>query len=91
MAKSGVGSRGSKTGQATKARIVAAAIETLKTDGFAGASARAIAKAGGFNQALVFYHFGSVNSTHGSIRAVISARSSGNVVLAAISSASTLM
>ena len=62
MTKSGVGSRGgSKTGDATKARIVAAAIETLKTDGFAGASARAIAKTGGFNQALVFYHFGSVN------------------------------
>ena len=46
---------------ATKARIVDAALETLKTDGFAGASARAIAKRGGFNQALIFYHFGSVN------------------------------
>jgi AcrR family transcriptional regulator len=48
-------------GEATKERIVEAAIETLKREGFAGASARAIADAGSFNQALVFYHFGSVN------------------------------
>jgi len=47
-------------GEETRARIVEAAIETLKRDGFAGASARAIARTGGFNQALVFYHFGSV-------------------------------
>jgi AcrR family transcriptional regulator len=46
----------------TKARIVDAALETLKTRGFAGASAREIAKTGGFNQALVFYHFGSVQN-----------------------------
>ena len=45
----------------TRDRIVAAAIETLKREGFAGASARAIASLGGFNPALVFYHFGSVN------------------------------
>lgn len=45
----------------TRDRIVAAALETLKAEGFAGASARAIARAGGFNQALVFYYFGSVN------------------------------
>lgn len=62
MAKPGVGNRGgSKAGRRTRERIVEAAIETLKTDGFAGASARAIAAKGGFNQALVFYHFGSVN------------------------------
>lgn len=30
--------------------------------GFAGASARAIAHQGGFNQALIFYHFGSVHT-----------------------------
>jgi AcrR family transcriptional regulator len=46
---------------ATKARIVDAALETLKADGFAGASARSIAKRGDFNQALIFYHFGTVN------------------------------
>lgn len=41
--------------------MVEAALQTLKSEGFAGASARAIARAGGFNQALIFYHFGSVN------------------------------
>jgi AcrR family transcriptional regulator len=46
----------------TKSNIVEAALETLKTKGFAGASAREIARAGGFNQALVFYHFGSVKN-----------------------------
>jgi AcrR family transcriptional regulator len=44
----------------TKAGLVEAALETLKEEGFAGASARSIARRGGFNQALVFYHFGSV-------------------------------
>ena len=39
-----------------------AALETLKTRGFAGASAREIAKIGNFNQALIFYHFGSVQN-----------------------------
>src|SRR5437764_14876809 len=47
-------------GQATRKRIVEAAIETLKAEGFAGTSARAVARTGGFNQALVFYHFGSM-------------------------------
>lgn len=42
--------------------IVEAALQTLRTRGFAGASAREIAKAGGFNQALIFYHFGSVQN-----------------------------
>jgi len=40
---------------------VEAAIETLKDEGFAGTSARAISeRAAGLNQALIFYHFGSV-------------------------------
>jgi AcrR family transcriptional regulator len=47
-------------GEATRARIVQAAIETLQREGYAGTSARAIASTGGFNQALIFYHFGSV-------------------------------
>ncbi len=47
---------------ATKPRIVDAALETLRSNGFAGASARQIARAGGFNQALIFYHFGSVRN-----------------------------
>ncbi len=45
----------------TKGRIVDAAFQTLKEEGFAGTSARAIARRGGFNQALIFYHFGTLN------------------------------
>ena len=47
--------------KATRERILDAALETLKREGFAGTSARAIARTGDFNQALVFYYFGSVN------------------------------
>jgi len=36
-------------------------VQTIKERGIAATSARAIAATGGFNQALVFYHFGSVN------------------------------
>jgi len=46
----------------TKLQIAEAALETLKSVGFAGASARAIAHQGGFNQALIFYHFGGVQT-----------------------------
>ncbi len=46
----------------TKLKIAEAALETLKEKGFAGASAREIAGVGGFNQALIFYHFGSVQN-----------------------------
>jgi AcrR family transcriptional regulator len=46
----------------TRVTIVHAALDTLKKRGFAGASAREIAKTGGFNQALIFYHFGSVQN-----------------------------
>ncbi|HVL51742.1 MAG TPA: TetR/AcrR family transcriptional regulator [Actinomycetota bacterium] len=45
----------------TKDRIIEAAFSTLKEEGFAGTSARAIARRGGFNQALIFYHFGTLN------------------------------
>ncbi len=45
----------------TKQRIVSAALETIKEEGFAGTSARSIARRGGFNQALIFYHFGTLN------------------------------
>jgi AcrR family transcriptional regulator len=44
----------------TRSRIIEAALETLREEGFAGTTARAIAARGGFNQALIFYHFGSV-------------------------------
>ncbi len=46
----------------TKSRIAEAALETLKAKGFAGSSAREIAHVGSFNQALIFYHFGSVQN-----------------------------
>jgi AcrR family transcriptional regulator len=36
------------------------ALATLRDEGFAGTTARSIAARGGFNQALIFYHFGSV-------------------------------
>jgi AcrR family transcriptional regulator len=48
-------------GDRTRKRIVDAALKTLKKEGFAGATSRAIARAGGFNQALIFYHFGSLD------------------------------
>ena len=48
------------TAEETKDRIVEATLAVLKRSGYAGASARAIAAEGGFNQALIFYHFGSV-------------------------------
>jgi AcrR family transcriptional regulator len=52
---------GRTTGEATRRQIVEATLETLKADGFTGATSRAIARAGGFNQALIFYHFGSLD------------------------------
>jgi AcrR family transcriptional regulator len=39
---------------------VAAAVETLKREGYAGTSARAVARTGGFAQGVVFYHFGGM-------------------------------
>ncbi|MFG1823262.1 TetR family transcriptional regulator [Microbispora bryophytorum] len=45
----------------TRTRLLEGALETLRAQGIAGASARAIATAAGVNQALVFYHFGTVD------------------------------
>src|SRR6266702_7181209 len=45
----------------TRSRLLEGALETLRTHGIAGASARSIAATAGVNQALVFYHFGSVD------------------------------
>jgi AcrR family transcriptional regulator len=47
-------------GSATRDRILDAAFETLRQDGYSRTSARAIARRGDFNQALIFYHFGSL-------------------------------
>lgn len=44
----------------TRATLIAAAIATLRESGFAAASARRIAARADCNQALIFYHFGSV-------------------------------
>jgi len=48
-------------GDETRAKIVEAALETLHEEGIVGASARTIARRGGFNQSLIFYHFGGIN------------------------------
>lgn len=61
MAKSGPsGAVARSIREGTRSRIIDAAVQTIKERGFAATSARAIAATGGFNQALVFYHFGSV-------------------------------
>jgi AcrR family transcriptional regulator len=44
----------------TKAKLMAAVTDLLKQEGIAGLSARAVADRAGVNQALVFYHFGTV-------------------------------
>jgi AcrR family transcriptional regulator len=44
----------------TRARIVDAARDVLRDEGITQASARTIARRGDFNQALIFYHFGSL-------------------------------
>jgi AcrR family transcriptional regulator len=46
----------------TKLKIAEAALQTLKQRGYAGTSAREIAATGSFNQALIFYHFGDVQT-----------------------------
>lgn len=53
--------RASASGEETRARIVDATLQTLQEEGIVGASARTIARVGDFNQALIFYHFGSVD------------------------------
>ena len=45
----------------TRDRLLQGTIDALRTQGIAGVSARTIAAAAGVNQALVFYHFGSVD------------------------------
>jgi AcrR family transcriptional regulator len=46
----------------TRNQILRAAFDTLEHKGFAAASSRAVAERGGFNQALVFYYFGSMDA-----------------------------
>ncbi len=58
MARSGA--RAAPKTENTQDRVLAAAIETLKRQGYAGTSAREIAKTGGFAQGVVFYYFGGM-------------------------------
>jgi AcrR family transcriptional regulator len=73
---------GSATLSGTKLQIAEAALQTLKERGFAGASAREIAGIGGFNQALIFYHFGSVQRALLAALDLVSARRMGAYGLA---------
>jgi AcrR family transcriptional regulator len=45
----------------TKARLMQAVVHIVRQSGMTGASARAIAAQAGVNQALIFYHFGTVS------------------------------
>jgi AcrR family transcriptional regulator len=47
--------------QETRQKLLEGALRTLTEQGFAKTSARSVAAAAGVNQALVFYHFGSVD------------------------------
>ncbi|MDH3681264.1 MAG: TetR/AcrR family transcriptional regulator, partial [Acidimicrobiia bacterium] len=47
--------------EGTRERLLAAALETLVEEGYASASARAIAGRAGCNQAVIYYHFGGVD------------------------------
>ena len=65
MAKPGVSSKVGTAGDGasdSRRALVEAAIETLRIDGFARASARSISARAGCNQGLVFYYFGSVSN-----------------------------
>lgn len=59
MAKAG--RRAGTSSAETRQQLVDAAFAALREEGFAGASARAIATRAEVAPALVFYHFGSVN------------------------------
>jgi len=53
--------KGSSSGDETRRKIAEATLETLRNEGIVGTSARAIARTGDFNQALIFYHYGSID------------------------------
>jgi AcrR family transcriptional regulator len=79
MAKPGAPSNvaGESGGRSAETRrlLIEAAVTTLQSEGYAGASARAIAERAGSNQGLIFYHFGSVaNLLLAALDAVSSAR-----------------
>lgn len=45
----------------TKDRLIDGALQAIRTHGIAGVSARTVAACAGVNQALVFYHYGTVD------------------------------
>lgn len=57
----------------TRRRLIDATIETIRTKGIASVSARTIASTGKVNQALIFYHFGSVQALLGEASLVTTA------------------
>ncbi|MEU6063663.1 MULTISPECIES: TetR/AcrR family transcriptional regulator [Streptomyces] len=79
--------------QETKTKLLEGALRTLTEQGIAKTSARTVAAAAGVNQALVFYHFGSVDELlaaacrYGAEKAVARYRSR----LAAVTSLSELL
>lgn len=60
MVRTGSARRPDARSADTRSALVDAALDVLRTDGFAAATARKIAGRAGVNQGLVFYHFGSV-------------------------------
>ncbi len=60
MARAGTKTLG--RGAAKREQIIQAAIATIQEQGFSRSSTRAIAATGGFNQALIHYHFGSLTA-----------------------------
>ena len=60
----------------TREQVVQATLETLKREGLKNASARTIARTGGFNPALIFYYFGSLD---GALLAALDAASAASM------------
>ncbi len=60
MVRTGSARRPDERSADTRRALVEAALDVLRSEGFAGATARTIAGRAGCNQGLVFYHFGSV-------------------------------
>ena len=46
----------------TRSKLIEGATQTIRSHGIAGVSARTVAAAAGVNQALVFYHFGNLDT-----------------------------
>jgi AcrR family transcriptional regulator len=47
--------------EATRRQLLKATLQVIREQGFSGLSARSVAAAAGVNQALIFYHFGSMD------------------------------